>query len=257
MEARCTSGNRELILRVLQDATGEQPIYQGLPAFSYSVGGYTLRRDGWIEADAPEPAAFPLLAALGLCEWPCAPTGALDPRDIVYPAAGHTGATLVNLIGMLSARQRLLNRALDARGAFFVAPKLMASLRTHPPATVAEFLQALYGRNDEYRGIAFSLERIVFTGFRKARVDEAHIHRQLADLIVRAALSQQWAKSFTPRVRNQKFALRTWLNAIGMIGPDYEEARLVLLSRLPGRSDRRSLTAGKAATAASKGGDAS
>ena len=42
-------------------------------------------------------------------------------------------------------------------------------------------------------------------------------------------------------IRNKKYAFRTWLNSIGMKGQDYEQARRIMLSRLPGRSDRRSL----------------
>jgi len=117
----------------------------------------------------------------------------------------------------------------------------MGALLSHPPATIPEFLQALYGHDDEYKGLVFSLSAFSFSGFHKCRPDEAEIHEQLARLIIQAASSRQWIKPFTPRVRNQKYAFRTWLNSIGMVGPEFEASRLKLLSRLPGRADQRKI----------------
>ena len=244
MKVKCTSGNRELILRILQEHTGRRAEYDGLPSFSCTVGEYTLRRDGWIETALPNPDALSILGSLGLCDCPSSLRMATEPMtpgpsDLVFPMHSHTGSSLTNLMAILSARQHLLNRALDARGAFNIAPPLMNSLLAHPPTTIEGFLQALYGHAAEYAGIEFTLERIVFCGFRKGHPEEARIHCQLAGLIVRAALSLRWTKAFTRRVRNQKYAFRTWLNALGMIGPEYEEARSTMLSRLPGHSDRR------------------
>lgn len=240
MKARCTSDNRELILQILREETGAPVSYAPLPHFSFSIGGYTLRRDGWLETSLPEPAAFSVLASVGLCDFPYEPAPPED-EEYLYPMSGHSGATLLNLMCILSARQRLINRALDARNGFHVAPQLMSDLLAHPAATIPEFLQALYGREPEYAGVRFTLRYIALSGFRKGHAEEAHIRRQLADRIVRAALTQRWAKAFTRRVRNPKYAFRTWLNSIGMIGPEYEEARAVMLSRLPGRADQRSL----------------
>ena len=240
MEAKCTSGNHGMILYVLQREVQERITYCGAPHFSYRIGAYTLLRDGRIVAPADEAGVFPTLAAMGLCDYPYDPAPP-DAGDIAYPMEGHSGTSLLNLLSIFSARQQLINRALDARGAFYVAPRLMEDLLAHPPVTVADFLQALYGREEEYCGITFSAAYIALPGFRSGRPGERPIHQQLADRILETAQTQRWVKAFTPNVRNKKYAFRTWLNAIGMTGPEYEAARLTMLARLPGRSDQRSI----------------
>lgn len=240
MEVTCTSSNRDMILRVLARETCAEAEYRGAPSFTVSVGGYSLLRDGRITADADPRGVFPTLALLGLCDFPWEPDPP-QPGLIAYPMACHSGRTLLNLLSILSARQRLLNQALAARDAFCIAPELMDCLLAHPPVTRAEFLQALYGRQGDYQGVSFSRAYVVLSGFQKGKPGEASIHRQLADRIMDAALSQAWVKPFTRNVRNKKYAFRTWLNAIGMTGPEYGEARRVLLGRLPGKTDRRRL----------------
>ena len=244
MKVDCLSGNREMILRVLQRETGEMSVFRFCPDFAVAVGGYVLHRRGWIETDLPAPAAISVLASLGLCDGAFAPK-IPDPGSFVYSLDPHSGTTLMNLISVLSARQQLLNRAIDARGAFYISPRLMRDLLDHPPAAVPDLLQALYGRDDEYAGVIFSIHSVILSGFRKGLPEEAHLHKQLADSIVKAALSHHWVKAFTPRVKNQKYAFRTWINSIGLTGAEYEELRRVMLARLPGRADRRSIPRGR------------
>lgn len=240
MEAICISGNREMVLRVLQRETQEHAVLHGLPSFACSVGAYTLGRDGRLTVEEDRLGVLPLLSSLGLCSQHVACELA-SPEAITYPTEGHDGRSLLNLFSILSSRQQLLNQALAAprSKAFFVAPTLMDDLLAHPPITVTEFLQTLYGRDEEFSGVRISLDRIELTGFQRCKQDESPIHRQLADRIIATALTLRWAKSYTRNVRNRKYAFRTWLNAIGMVGPEYAEARQVMLNRLYGWTDRR------------------
>ena len=155
--------------------------------------------------------------------------------------AGWDGGSLRNLLAILSARQVLLNKALAAKGAFVVAPALMRSLAAHPPETAVELLRALWGREEELRGVALDRERVALTGFLGCRREEDAVHRQLAACIWDTARNQKWVKPFTPRVRNQKYAFKAWLYTVGMDGPAHEEARRILLGRLPGTTARRSM----------------
>lgn len=243
MIVRCTSGERELIISLLERKTGAEAVYRPMPEFSCVIGGYTLKRDGTIEydpcADNVETEVLQMLSELGLCEAPAAALDREDSEPYSYPLECHTGSSLLNLMCMISARYRLINNALACRGAFYIAPGLMNDLAAHPPVTIDEFRRSIYGRDEEYKGLKLTDNSIMLDGFRKGKPEEAHIHRQLSDLMIKAALSRQWIKPFTRNVRNRKFAMKTWLTSIGMNGDDYSEARTVMLGRLYGRSDRR------------------
>ena len=91
-----------------------------------------------------------------------------------------------------------------------------------------------------YNGYQFFIYTL--TGFSLCPPEEVQIHRQLAERINHISASSHWIKPYTRNVRNKKYAFRTWLNEIGMIGPEYEEARTVMLGRLYGQSDRRVIT---------------
>lgn len=259
MNVRITSDDRELILRIMREELGDEYTCSGIPDFACTVNGFTLLRSGYLEFDDGDPRAASLidqLIRLCLCEEmvPRDPRNASAgsepapdssdiqiPSDFCYSLKTFDHVSLLNLFCILSARQKLINQAIGARNAFRISHDLMESLLSHPPADITGFTRALYGRDDEYDGIRISGDCVGLTGFRKGRSEETHIHAQLAALIVKYAISKQWIKPFTPNVRNRKYAFRTWLNSIGMKGPAYEEARRVLLDRLPGRSDQRKI----------------
>lgn len=244
MKVKCLGTDRNMILRVMEAELGAAAVYCPSPDFSYIVGSCKLGRDGYIEAYDGDDGVFTALASLGLCDYPYE-SPIPDDGVITYSTEGHNGVSLINLMCIISARQRLLNQAIDARGAFYVAEGLVSDLLAHPPETIYNILQALYGRDDEYSGIILRRDYICFTGFEKGHPEESHIHRQLADHIVASALSRGWIKPFTASVRNRKYAFRIWMNSIGMTGPEYEDARTILLERLYGRSDQRIIPRGK------------
>ena len=110
MLVKLTGDNRDLIIRVLQDETGESAVYHGLPDFTYSVGRCTLLRSGDIRIDEDvyankkeilrEVNALRRLAELGLCDYPYETTTEFYDADIVYPIEGHSAGSLMNLISM-------------------------------------------------------------------------------------------------------------------------------------------------------------
>lgn len=240
MKAQCISSNRDFILYVLEKETGKRSVKGPAPDFLCTAGNYSLTRDGFILAPDDSDDVLVTLSELGLCDYPYVPD---PPEDstIVFPTERQTGQTLLNLFCILSARQNLINRALAAKDAFFVSPNLMKNLLAHPPSTKEEFLQALYNEQTGYKGILICSAWISFPGFKDAPLEEIHIHYQLTEKIINTALSRQWIKPFTGNPRNKKYAFRTFLNEIGMIGPEYEDARRVMLARLPGRADQRKI----------------
>lgn len=293
MRVKMVSGNRDLILEVLQRELGSKAVYTALPEFSYIVGDIKLCRNGYIEITSSDEAQYTAdidvlssLAKLGLCEILSddshsdpdinvdvsigagnrTDTSELMNRSVLESVIGSVSEPVTesgsdfayalnsddvrfikNLFCIFSARQLLINNAIDARGAFYISRRLMQDLLDHPPQTIAEYMQFLHGRSGEFAGIAINPDSIVLSGFAKGHPDETQIHKQLADLIVSSAKTRQHIKAFTHNARNRKYAFRTWLYSIGMKGPEYAEARNILLSRLYGKSDRRRMPAGGSA----------
>ena len=241
MKVKCTDSNRELILRIMETELRSKAVYDPLPEFSYTVAYCKLQRDGFIIAeDSRAERLFQTLSYLDLCDFPFE-SEKPDEGEIFYDTHDCSGTAYTNILCIFSARQRLLNRALDTGNAFYVSEKLILDLLAHPPETIPEFLRALYGRDDEYTGICFRREYISFPGFRKGHPEEKYIHRQLADLIMENARSRLWIKPFTKNVRNKKYALHYWINSIGMIGEEYADARAVMLGRLYGTTRQRKI----------------
>lgn len=241
METRCISGNRDMILHVLQSELKQNAVYHPGPEFGCTVGEYSLLRDGRITVNEDTYGLFRKLANLGLCDTPFV-TEDSPTEWFAYAMEGHSAKSLLNLFSMISSRQQFLSRALAAKnGAFYVSRDLMEHLLAHPPQTIEYLLQGLYGWEGAYRGISVSQSYLVLSGFAFCPIEEEAIHRQLAERMLHVSTHSQWIKPFTRNVKNKKYAFRTWLNEIGMIGPEYEEARTVMLSRLYGKSDRRSM----------------
>lgn len=235
MEAKCTSSNREMILYVLQKETGAQVRYGFSPTFVCTVGTFTLTRDGKISSQTREPRIFSILASLGLCDFPYTPAPPVQ-GDFFYSMEPHSGTTLTNLLCMVSARQYLISAAIGCPGAFSVDSSLILRLQNHPPVTRAEFLQALYGSRQLCRGIRFDPSYIRLTGFKRSKTVEAPLCRQLADQMIQIALTKNWIKPFTTNIHNKKYAMHTLLNAIGMRGEAYAEARLAFTRSLSGNT---------------------
>ena len=281
----CTTANRDMVLQVLQNELHEPVHFHPSPTFTCTVGQYSLLRDGSITTPKDELGIFQKLAFLGLCDSPLSenfsfastlPTSSEGTATVSsatsetsktvseaqsttmseaqsstdsafsYPIKNENGKVLLNLFSIISARGQLLNKALGVKkDVFCVEKELMEGLLKHPPQTVTEFLQALYGKENKYKGLLVSHSFVALTGFDHCCPEEKHIHRQLADKIFHSACTLQWVKPYTRNVRNKKYAYRTWLNAIGMSGPEYEEARTVMLGRLYGQSGQRSIKQGK------------
>ena len=220
--------DRQVLIRWLERETGIKANYSGAPSFRYCIGPYTVLRDGTL-ATKDEQADEELLMRMEN-------EGLIGREDhaslfISFPAGSCQGKELVNLINMLSARGALLNKAIGVPNAFHMSAELVRILNKEKPYTKKEFMDCVHrcGGVKATRGVLITQEKILFPGF--PVTDEC---RQLGECIIRASIKQRWSKPKTAKVENEKYSFRVWLNAIGMKGPAYKEARALLLRRLDG-----------------------
>ena len=220
--------DRQPLISALEQETETAAVYSGAPSFRYSIGDYTVLRDGSLEvADGRmDRALLSRLAARGLIE------DALDePAGIAFQMDSFTGRTLVNIVNTLASRGKLINKAIGRPNAIHMGAELVRELKAENPNTVPEFMDILHrcGGEKAIRGLRLTGGKLVFTGFPD---DDAC--RALAEHIVNAALSHRWIKAKETTGENEKYTFRVWLNALGMKGAQYATARAELLRNLSG-----------------------
>ena len=220
--------DRRALISALEEETANAAVYSGAPSFRYSIGDYTVLRDGSLEvADGrADRALLTRLAARGLIE------DTLDsPAGIAFQMDSFTGRTLVNIVNTLASRGKLINKAIGRPNAVHMGAELVRELKAENPDTVNEFMDTLHrcGGEKAIRGLRLSSGKILFTGF-----PDDDTYRAFAEHIVNAALSHRWIKAKEPTGENEKYTFRVWLNALGMKGAQYTDARAELLKNLSG-----------------------
>ena len=178
-----------------------------------------------ISADASEPTAEP----------------AID-LNMAFPIhiGRHTGTSLRNLVNLIYSRGALINKATG--GHFSVDEELVEALKDDSCAfNKANFLRAVADYEDQHGksiyGLTITPEEIRFTGFGEAAdVEHLTAYGQLAVLMNEQALSQKRIQAKEVNITNEKYAMRIWLVRIGMDGPEFKQARAVLMENLSGHT---------------------
>lgn len=235
MKIQGTGRDRKLTVQELESATGTKRTYLGAPTFTFTVGDYSILRDGSVEVpdESCDMEVIRSLVSQGLLESPEEP----DSLTIELPLEGHDGTTLMNLINMIHSRQFLLNQSVGRPGAFHIDEAARQKLAAASPETAPDFAEKMAEIGaDKFRGIIIG-DRIRFTGFplsEEPEVNQAHI--RLAALMNAQAKEKKRVSPKTADSVNQKYSFRVWLINIGMAGPEYKETRKVLLKNLTGHS---------------------
>ena len=152
----------------------------------------------------------------------------------------HTGSSIRNLINLVYTRADLLNKALGT--SFRVDAGLIQALKDEASILTKEsLLAAIAAYEDEHSkaidGLAITQERITFGTL--PETNDAEVLRTftiLCGMMNKQALDQKRIQAKTVNEENEKYALRIWLTRLGMNGPEYKEARRILMANLTGHS---------------------
>lgn len=230
MKIRGLLTDRQPLVAALERETGQTAAYSGMPTFRYQVGPYTVLRDGSMEVPESKANAALLrrLAEQGLIE-----RQAEAPAGIAFDASEFDGRIMNNIVNALAAKEVLINRAIAVPNAFHMKVDLVKELKAVSPTTMSEFMAVLNrcGGDSAIKGLWLSADQLVFTGF-----PDTPACRTLAGRIIHSAVTNRWIKSRSPKVTNDKYSFRVWLNSLGMTGPDYADTRAELLKNLSGDS---------------------
>ena len=159
---------------------------------------------------------------------------------VSIPLEGHTVTSIINLINTIYTRGALISKATG--GLFCCDKSLVDAIELESSFTTKEMVMSYVKKyvtehDGGFSGISFYNGSIVFDGFPK-KEDPEHIESFsiLAEKICRMCLVQSRVQAKVPDMSNEKYALRTWLNRLGMKGAEYKLVRRHLMENLSGHS---------------------
>lgn len=183
-------------------------------------------------------------------------------------ANGHTPQTLRNLANIMASHESILAEALNidqGRMTSYcrtVDPRFLTQVNTQKPTTMEKFADIWYmsqgegyGRQNHYNRSRYHMLNFHAT-FTKGTIEfrlfqfdapadgkQNGLHAgQLKSYIQICLAMSQMAKILKnaspkePQRENPKFAMRTWMNRMGMIGDEFKTARTILCKNLSGSS---------------------
>ena len=267
--------NRKEIVQALEGKWGVKAKYLGAPTFAYEVGGYCVDRNGAVTGKGDLDEEIPAFEELQMTEGEELGLGKqrhedfqgengmraddcpetlekaaspeqekmrIDGYAVEFPLADHTGASLRNLVNMLSSKQQLLISAFDLPH-LFMDKRFAEELSRKEIDSIETFQESLLALGpDRCPGIEFDFEkRTMALKLAKAdpSIDEMAAFRDLAACINQNAQKLKNASFRPSQEENPKFALRTWLTRIGMNGDKFKKTRKFLLAKLAGNSSFR------------------
>ena len=214
-----TGQRRKELVKALGEIVLWEPVYRGAPSFSYTVGNYTVDRNGAIIC--PDTAPREILQQLvdNLKKRGFTPVeSGLDAITISLPIQGIDDPTINRLRNLVSSKTTVLKAALEA---------------SELP-------------------IELDSEKISFPWFTYHGIDgEVDAYQKLVFALIETAKKLKYVSETEKPQENLKYTMRLFLVRLGFVGEEYKQARKILLRNLSGNCSWKS---GHAPEADLKGG---
>ena len=220
-----TGESRKKMVRAIEEATGQKARYLGVPSCAYSIGDYTVGKNGELEYDdslsAEETAAVidASVTATGLspAEW-AENEEIAESKEIVEateetPQSENVGLTIGfslekvmvgNLTKLLEAKGNLIKKALGL----------------------------------EELPIEITEDKVNFPWWDTMPEDfeEITAYTDFLAALCKMSKEQKRISAKEKEVENEKYAFRCFLLRLGFIGAEYKKDRKILLKNLTGSS---------------------
>ncbi len=204
-----TGARRKELVKAIGETLGEQSVYNGPPTFSYTVGLFTIDKNGIVIFGDNTDSNLLEKLQQGLSEQGFEPERKTDGITIELPIDGFTDTAMDNLNHLLTSKGALIKKALG--------------------------IDAL--------PIERTADRISFPWFSGTpSADEIKAYTHFISAICEMAKAQQRIVANEKNVDNEKYAFRCFLLRLGFIGETYKNERKVLLSKLSGSSAFKTVT---------------
>lgn len=220
--------DRKNLVKAIAEITGQEAKYNGAPGFTYTIGSYTVERDGSIttedeagmknlstvlreggfEIEMPEPAEEK--------ESEAEEEMTTDSWTLTMPREDFTETQVDNLEKIIASKAGLIRKALDCEDPIVILTE----------------------------------DRVVFPWFKRMLGSgESLAVMHFITALCRMAKNAKRITAKEKEVPNEKYAFRCFLLRLGFIGAEYKETRKRLLERLEGSSAFRTPEEEKAETA--------
>ncbi len=231
--------DRKEIVKALSTHFETAPRYLGAPSFAYEVETsgevYKIDRHGIITTlDGTEISLDEVMGRQPIKEQSME-TQNIENLEMSLPMDGHSGATLKNIVNMISSKQHLIMKSMGIEENL-MDETFAEDLSLKTTMSFDEFKTAIEELGTERcKGIKFDFEKNIYT-YNIPLTDYVKISA-FAVLVTRInenAKEQKRTSYKAAQEDNPKFAFRTWLIRLGMKGDGYKDVRRVLLENLEG-----------------------
>lgn len=216
-----TKENKKAFAKAIGAITGEKAVYQFTPTYAFQIGDLTVNRDATLTApddkdlgsllDALKAQEYELLQTEGTPEAdPQEETPAADEK----PKADEEVPELTVSLPITAANVGTLTNILSSKGDLIRHALGVTDLR-----------------------INVTDDKIEFPWFDKElSPDEAKAYTAFISHLCKFSKELKHASSKPVETDNEKYAFRCFLLRLGFIGPEYKEARKILLQNMTGNS---------------------
>lgn len=243
--------DRKALVKRLGELTGEKPRYTGVPKCAYETSEFTVLKDGTLECS--DGASEAVINTLLTEEFIRGRENSFEEENaqemavmtaestvqegegvtVSVPTENHDVNSLRNLINLVYTRASLLNKSLGT--GFRVEEDVIEALKELPEnAKVTDVMYCI--GEDETEGIQIDESRITFGPLPDDTPEKVRAFTELVAKMNRQALTQNRIQAKAVKDESEKYALRIWLIRMGMNGPEYKEARKVLMQNLSGNA---------------------
>ena len=208
---------RKKLVKLISSHLGVESRYLGAPSFAYSIGNYTVNKDGslfWDEDDERTAGLLEALKAEGfsateddeeteeevLIEEEMEEEAEANRLCISFPKSMYNERTLENLKNLVEGKGSLMKKAFRADSLEIVVDD----------------------------------EKVSFPWFELIDSDHFNAYTQFITAITKMAREQKRILGKERVVENDKYAFRCFLLRLGFIGDEYKLTRKILLENLEG-----------------------
>lgn len=213
--------DRKKLVEILAEHLGVKPKYLGVPSFNYRVGEFIVDREGKILNKAGDELKLEEILNSAQEE--------ITTVEVAIPLEGHNENTLKTLINMIHSKQTLIKQS-------FQLDKNLVEKETVEKLNAAENIEE-FKDNLISQNIKIDAENIIFI----INTDLVRAATLFFGLLNEKSKELKYASSKPTETDNEKYAFRTWLMRLGMIGDEYKEVRKELLENLSGNSAFRNI----------------